>query len=223
MRLFEIIEPTYTRDKRPYSLSQRADHYSRIPDEEIIGVGGSSFVTPHEDDPHMVRKYHKKRIEMQKDGFTWYAVLVTKYHLWDNVHFPRIYVTNDVEHEKLGPIRDWTIEKLLNSGEIRQSEMKHLFARYFSGKYVDKMLSYKDMFSSIQYSHFIALCIRQVIFENTDGFQVKIEDEELARAINTLRELKSEMGNSKFDLEGDNILYRRTAQGLQLVFMDPFF
>lgn len=214
----KLIEITSTITNKPTNLDM--DDRNK-PKRHGVGdddIGHFSFVKPDEDDPHMIRKYHR-RADIIDDAFNYYVEELRKRKLWNkNIHFPRIYNTNIHQGYK-----DWEIEKLIKLSDASKTEYRALIKRYFSGEDVDAGL-YRatDKMNYMQiFLNFIVRYTGDGDGDGDEGFQVV--DEELKKALNILVEIKRNVPEiTHFDWGLDNIMFRRTSVGLQVVFTDPF-
>lgn len=210
----KLVEITSTITKKPTNLdmdNRDQPHHHGI---SMDDTGYFSFVKPDEEDPHMIRKYHR-RPDDEEDAFDYYVEELRKRKLWNkNIHFPRIYNTNVHQGYK-----DWTIEKLINTDDVSNTEYRALIKRYFSGANVDSGLIAAA--STKEYIPLLLRFIRKYTSYEAESFEV--EDEELSKALDILRDMVIDVPEiDDFDWGFDNIMFRRTSVGLQLVFTDPF-
>lgn len=213
MRLFELITHTRTRNPTAMDPVERSEpEMFSMADKQ---PGTFSFIRNDDDDPHMVRKYNKTAYHSKQDGFVVYAEFVNKYKLWDSsVHFPRIYNTND-DPDRDGSRYDWQMEKLIEWRDISAKEFLALYNRYFIAP-----VSREDLPSQMLVDDIINELL-EALHPKSDPADV-VKDEGLLSALKSLKVIRDTAGFSEFDLHINNIMYRRTAVGLQLVFSDPF-
>jgi hypothetical protein len=213
MRLFEIIQHKSTISEPPIDDEMRADPVKHGILDKHNGAS-FSFVTPG-DDPHEVRKYHKTSRGGVRDGFVLYAEYIVRHKLWDNVHFPRIYVTN-VAASHIDEFYDWTMERLTPWHEITEEEYLAMAGRYFSGPGVTEIVN------STSDEEFVDNMCRALLTALWGSHRITVIDDELDSAIVRLRQIKGAVGFDDYDLHMENIMFRRTPVGTQLVFSDPF-
>jgi hypothetical protein len=220
MRLSEIIQHKRTVSEPPIDDDMRAD-----PADHGLGNKGDdasfSFVTPA-DDPHEVRKYNRTPDNSLQDGFVLYAKYVVKHKLWDNVHFPKIYVTNQAASHGDEEFYDWTMERLTWWKDISEEEYLAMIDRYFSIPVAELLRSKGDDLSygeQFRFAQGISDILRAML---RGDMAVDVIDDELLDALRHLVAIKEEIGFKLYDLHRFNIMYRRTPVGTQLVFSDPF-
>lgn len=211
MRLFEIITHTKTSEPRGLSDEERLEPKKH----GLVGVDDSNFsFVQSDEDPHMVRKYNKSEEASRQDGFAKYVEFIVRFKLWDNnVHFPRVYNTNVVQGGDYGdPVYDWTIEKLLDWDAVSVAEYDYMNQRYFGESVNDEpRLLIQDMASRI-----LNALRGDTVMSN------EVRDPDLITAMEVLKQIKDYAGFVGYDIHKDNIMFRRTPVGMQLVFNDPF-
>jgi len=218
MKLSEITTK-HTRKHREFDPKERGH-----PEEYGLSndPGHFSFVKHDEDEPHMITKYHRRPDEMG-DAFVSYAKLLKKKKIWNkNIHFPRIYVTNDDKDAEGRVFRDWTMEKLVSWKNVSEEELRELISRYFRGPEINRFLSGKFT-PLLEYAEQIPLyCISY--FWNKNHGRFIVNNDEFKWALDFLKDIvNGEYGYiGSLDLHADNVMYRRTPVGVQLVFTDPF-
>lgn len=222
MKILEIIGHKDTSSRSTGSFADTFYDKDHLPTGgRRIGAGSQSVVMTDPDDPHMVKKFSRSPGSTKSDGFVRYAEIVAQEKLWENPHFPRIYQTNtNVDRNRLA-MKDWQIEKLNKAADIPFSELGNLAIRYFSDGIKAELRELRRYGGeqTERYSRKASSLMVDVIKgEHPD---ITITDEVLAGAVKTLFEL-SKHPKLYFDLHGGNVMYRRTAVGIQLVFMDPF-
>lgn len=212
MRLFELITHTSTVGDDNEDLGDLESQALNDPDDSSF-----SFVVPDED-PHMVKKYNKSYDASYKDGFVMYAEYVVEYKLWDeSVNFPRIYNTNATPSDReVGSRYDWRIERLIPWTEVSKEEFKAMVERYFVGPIVSR-------FGTGETERVLADGITIMLKRLLEGSsEISARDEGLSVALSWLGSIKKYYNFNGYDIHKDNIMYRRTPVGLQLVFNDPF-
>lgn len=225
MRLFEIIKHTYTQDRREFAPDERerdsgesGEEGSTKPtsDGDELESGSFSFVKP-DVDPHMIRKYHKRDHYAETDGFVLYAEYLASKELWNkNIHFPRVYNTN--QDPGYGDAHDWLIEVLVPWNYVSEKEYQAMFRRYFTGEGVERRMILDN---TALYAVAMSTMISTVCGEYGLNEDIQVKDEELAEAIRLLTEF-ADSSSAELDLHKNNIMYRRTSVGMQVVLSDPF-
>lgn len=191
-------------------------------------VGGVfSFTTPDED-PHMIRKSHKKTVgkaaeqDYMMDAFPYYARIVYENQLWDEVHFPRIY---EVKKVGQGDSARWTwrMERLRELQKLEEHQYEVLADIYFGGVRTSKKHSYPWIFST----H-----IKDAFYRKGH----RIEDDQFLSCIEMLRGMRDPIRKMAVedhplydrvlglvvDLHPGNVMVRLSGTSPQLVLLDPF-
>ncbi len=118
------------------------------------------------------------------------------------------------------------MEELVPGSKISEHEAYDLFSRYFNYHFTeDDMLHLQKEASTMHTSmrHEYLRWVGRILQELTLGRTprgVEITDQNFQEAIGMLRQMYKE--GYIADLKGDNIAFRRTPYGLQLVILDPF-
>lgn len=191
-------------------------------------LGGVFSFTSHDEDPHMIRKSHKKsagkaaEAYYMLDAFPYYARIVYENQLWDEVHFPRIY-----EVKKVGTGNDmkytWRMERLRELSKLKQHQLESIADIYFGGLRRNN----PDTYPQVLANH-----IRMAY----EGGEHSIKDEQLLACVRLLKDMKEpikQMALEDFpaykrelslfsDLHAGNIMIRLSSTSPQLILLDPF-
>lgn len=175
-----------------------------------IGRGVFSRVVPHPEDPHLVQKYNihplgPKRARVA-DGFEQYVDFLIKYNLMDNVHFPKVYKVKTVTDAGGERKNFYEIEKLYPLRQMTDEELASISENVFGSSYT---LVPSNIAERIEYA------------VTDTAWREKIKSESLKNAIEALVKISKESDFS-LDIHEDNIMFRRTPHGPQLVISDPF-
>lgn len=217
MKLQEIFEPELSQVKMNNGAIHRGILPPKTPDE--LGRGIFSRVTTHADDPHLITKYQMRSNDGYiRDLFNEYAEIIALHKLWNLIHFPRVYAIKKIVDDAGNSLHEWKIEKLVPLSAVSKNDIESLSERYFSPKIIRKLVDEK-----YHISEFCYVIERSIQYEKWDNFV----DDTLREAGKVLYEIykvldKKYPYNVSFDLHEDNIMFRRTHTGLELVFSDPF-
>lgn len=212
MKLNEIFDTQIT--SKALDAPFTPNDGNRYEDQEALGVGHFSRAFKDPDDPHMIDKeqIRKSYQDRMADGFEFFAKKVIKNKLWNEIHFPRIYVEN-VTTDKTGKKNyKWKMEKLIPLTEYSDEGLHHLAEQYFG----------EDNAIEINSGYTLASAVQDAVH----GY-IKIRDEQLMKALKILKELYKEYfeltnGGGFWDMHAANMMIRRTSVGPQLVITDPF-
>jgi hypothetical protein len=217
MKLHEIIKLKHTTDQveRPSSQKDMVKHPH----------GLYSYVKFDDEQPHTARKYSRGAHASSTDPFDTYARVIMDNELWSkSVHFPRVYERNVSDDEKYGSSTDWTMEKLISDKELSDTDIKGLLKVYFTGRSVDLLLG-ANTFSRRQALRAMSQHFADMLEHPSDlsdeVLAVKPNQRQLLYTFAKLREIKDKH-NLEADMHPGNIMYRRSGNGLQIVFNDPF-
>lgn len=216
MKLHELINHT----KKTTSQLRRSNQPEHDDDDYDgrLGSGSFSVVYPDED-PHMVKKRGRNVGNVGGDDnplpdrFVEYAAWIVDNKLWEeSVHFPRIYVTEYDEHND---IYDFTLERLHTEEKLSVDVLVGLFKRYANKKAIDIYMS-----SEVSTSYDAHYNITRIVNRALHGYDY-IKDPELLKAIKMVqREMENHTDRWEYDIHDDNLMYRITNVGPQLVFND---
>jgi len=218
-RKFHYDNPQYNDDDLSQELNY--DH-----GDGRLGTGEFAIVYPDKDDPHMVNrrgripgneKRSKHSPDMLKDSFISYAKWVVRNKLWnENIHFPRIYVT---EYDEANDIFDYKIEKLVDYRSLNRKMLLNVMYKYFTDDIMSDATTVTDLkkLKTNQLMYQMCYILDEVIYEGTKG---TVKDEEFKRGFDIL--LKGIKDNDwEWDGHRTNVMFRITGTGPQLVFTDP--
>lgn len=217
--LQEIFEPAFSHeDVRDRQFSY--DNLPEDPDEGTkLGSGTFSRVSDDKSDPHMVTKTQMRKDDGYiADMFDAYAEVIAKEQLWDMIHFPRVYAIKTYSDNAGNKRTRWRMEKLiaLSSRQVTPLDVKSLCERYFSDD------AYKEIADADFYPGEIVYQIELGVEQEELGV---IKDDTLRAACKKLRQIYIEFNRTSatmLDLHDENLMYRRSHTGLDIVFSDPF-
>jgi hypothetical protein len=203
--------------------------YIQTKDDDALGHGEFSRVTQDKDDPHMVDKQQLNRTDRSGsifvDMFDQYAEIIAEERLWEMIHFPRVYAIKKYTDEA-GEVRNkWKMEKLIELDSLDQEEIKRMTHRYFIPEVAEEVAELDaEKEDQYHYSNF-ADAISVAIHEGEwDHFRDKTLEKAAEKLEDIYTDLRQNYGYDAvaLDLHSGNIMVRRTQNGLQVVFSDPF-
>jgi hypothetical protein len=199
--------------------------YDKLPKDPRAGrkLGQGSFSRASEDksDPHLIIKSHvtKHAFGGLSDMFDEYAQIVAKEQLWNMVHFPRVYAIKTYVDPTGATQSQWHMEKLIpmKDPSVNKRELRGLCERLFV----------PDIYAEIKESDFhISEISDQIDIVVTEEVWNSIKDSTFKKACMKLDEiykkLQADDDRVKMDIHDENIMFRRTQYGLDVIFSDPF-
>lgn len=192
-------------------------------------IGSGFFSTVYNDkDEHMVKKISNN--SDMKDSYWDYADALIQSGIWEsNPHFPRIYSIKKFTHGSETHYKG-TMERLLGFGDCSNTELYTCYSNLLDvGKVADHYKamdtrdpSYKDT-NILRFISMVTTALDNAV-EN-DNYDI-VTDATLKEALQWIRQiLDSFAAKGKIfggvDIHKNNIMYRRTKYGIQLVLSDP--
>lgn len=234
MKLNEIID---LKAREIYNSPKSAEEY--LKQEKSEKKGTFSWVEDDED-PFLVRKKHltPKHDPEETDGFYVYLNKI-KNKMAENPFFPRVYEVE--KHYDSAPGNEWSksrinskVEKLFPLSQLTHAMQDILADQLFD---VDTFISYlssnaatRDLYGdsiadikeyaekrnlTLNLGVFIVF-LRKIKYYNENIWAPLIKNKKLKEALNLILDSKRIV-----DLHFDNIMFRRTPHGPQLVLSDP--
>jgi uncharacterized ubiquitin-like protein YukD len=205
MKLNEIIQSEVSiHDTKDYNPLQMGDH-----------IGTGTYYTSYEnpDDPHTIHKFSRQPT-ISHDGFKIYADYIIKYNLASkNPYFPRIYKHRTNIEPPSDLSYEFEIEKLLLYYDIRIKEFRPILELLFNDSEVEEIM---NIHSNEGITIKIARKIRLMITQN-----IKSKSKLLNQAFFIIQKIIRDNSDIYIDIHEDNIMFRRTNSGIQLVINDP--
>lgn len=161
-----------------------------------INSGLFSTVYDDDSDPHMVVKLNNFSHDIAFDAYI--AAIVKNKLTGVNPYVPRVYKRND---------KIYQIEKLVSPRVLTSEDMSAVADKM--GVYVNQ-----DDDAHQKYYHII------IYIKNRINYDQEVKSKKLKEVIDLIKNLISEHGFVN-DVGGENIMFRRTPHGYQLVFSDP--
>jgi hypothetical protein len=209
MLLNEIIQT----DIRNINLPNRKFKPSKA-QEDSIGKGRYSTVRNDPKDPHMVIKKTKfdkgTTAYHNKDVYPQFIDALINSDQKMNPYFPRIYGMKSYTDKSDDKLNKFNIEKLEDLRELSAEEMDHIIGLIMDD---DVRKAWK-----VDNERMLAWFISEAIKKNS--VRKEIKDRNLYNALTFLSEFLKK--NWFLDLHSENMMFRRTPYGPQLVITDPF-
>lgn len=212
MKLFELIttKTTNSRTRSPYDMDTLRNQRDKRFDHPDKG----SYAYGNEDpkDPHMFDKKHHFPSKLEIDPYYQYVQAIKPY-IPDNPFFPRVYVVN-IQKDSDGVTKpDYKIEKLQPGSAFSDEALMGIGERLFNDYNEDefRVAPMKEIADRL----YNAVELRRGI--------KNIKDPQLLQAIKLIKKLIDSNPNYMNDMHPENIMFRGTSVGPQLVLMDPIF
>jgi len=184
----------------------------------------------HKSDPHMFQKYN--HTPLAKDAVDGYDVFIRYLitHDIDNPHFPNVYNVKKINDQDTSYITKFDVEKLLGYKQVSVAELLVILDTSFNhdeytAKWIKELESNMENFKEGDwlYDHKLG--------ELADSIASRIDfclhdlksarSGSLKQAIKVLNTIRNEE-SLRVDIHRENVMFRRTGHGLQLVINDPF-
>jgi len=217
----------------------------RNPKVKHKGSGAFASTYQHQDRPEDVRKITKPQVVI--DGYHKYIELLQDNPDSDNPYFPKIreitryskkqepgaepakkrpinYSRNSTAHEPDAVVLSVKKEALRHLEELTYTEVAPVFERWFGTDWYKQLRKITDasidtLKSWERYDLIISSMVR-AIAKNPEKWKDDLLDEDLYNALYWLRYTVARDG-VEFDFGGNNIMYKRSPYGIQLVLTDP--
>lgn len=189
--------------------------------------GAFSTVVPDRHDPHMVRKHHHDPIvgdTDSEDAFVHFVNWMIEEKI-QNIHFPRIYNVKKITDSEGKYIYKYQIEKLIPANKLSKEELLHVVHMNFDVESIKEentraRWDAKDTTSIIRAIG--EACERVITGEGDRSIKSRSIVKALNEILNFNRWAYERDLYAHLDLvNSGNIMFRRTPQGLQIVFSDP--
>lgn len=249
MRLFEIIDvdtrravhPSVNflghRDRAKLSTVDREantdsglGHNTR--DSSVLGTG-YFYDVDQDEDPHLVNKRSRYAFVDSEDAFTiYYEALKNLGQLNSNIHFPRVYgVKTDVDKDDKEH-QTFNVEKLVPYDRLNKGQLLSVLRTFYTEEQMKKAVkkAKKNFEIDSKYGSELELSA-YIVTQMVDDIEpmiigampVEAVSEELESAIHTLQKIYDNYHPQiHVDFHEDNVMFRVTPHGAQLVFTDPF-
>ena len=230
MKLKHILEDfPKIRKKRVKRLPQQHKYFrvnepSVLRNKKVSHLGSGSFasVYAHEDRPHDVRRI--SRPSADPDAYQAYIEALENNPDYDNPYFPQIHEVTTYQGRAPATVISVKAGRLRKLYELRTEEIQAVLERWFGEDY-EKVLAKVYPIGgpgfrgedSISY-YIVPDLVRRLI--ETKKLRKMVVDQELLRAINFMDEKVLKKGVQS-DLGINNLMFRRSPSGIQIVITDP--
>lgn len=207
----------------------------RNPKVKHKGSGAFGSTYQHQDRPEDVRKITKPQKFL--DGYHKYIELLKDNPDFDNPYFPKLReITkysrrvdkeeNDASQWKASDEVVLSVKKeaLRSTEELTYEEVEQIFTRWFGEKWMDQLKKITDAsidtLKSWQRFDLIIENMVRNIAKYPENWRGALLDDDLYNALHWLK-YKVAQDGVDFDFGGQNIMYKRSPYGIQLVLTDP--
>ncbi len=181
--------------------------------------GNSARVSPSKTDPHMVVKNDKNPNE-QADNYNRYIQELIKLDLIDtNPHFPRVYNIKKITDKYNKFIYKYVMEKLVKWEALSVEEMETMADTVI----IEPLPADFNNWGEGKRWSYCYNEIMVVLEKEANDYDNLIKQKTLKYAIAQIKQIGTHIRVRPNDIGGDNIMFRRTPFGLQLVITDPFY
>lgn len=182
-------------------------------------ASGSNREVWDNDEWSINRLSSRERLNTSLDAFMLYALLLKKYNLAEsNPFFPRIYdikIYYDNENKKS---LKYNIEKLEDLHRLSWEDVRIIYQNIFQKDY--ELKSPRDF--SLKEAE-IGFIVDQIGYRiDNRGQPTLIKNKKLIEACDFIKKIMIKYKRQN-DITEQNIMFRRTARGAQLVITDPLF
>ena len=242
MKLSQILEYEFPAFRERSSTRLPDQHkYARekhlkpgvLRNKKVKHVGSGAFASTysHQDRPEDVRRI--SRSQTFKDGYWVYVQALKDHPDNSNPYFPKFREGTEY-HQRSGHVMtnrsvlSVKMERLRRLHELDNIEIESVFERWFGEQWKKSIATiYGEFFDLNSWSEpsFVLIDIMRREVENQLSSNSKIIDRQLVDALKFIRELvydKSRGGEPlSLDFGTNNIMYKRSPYGIQLVITDP--
>lgn len=193
----------------------------RNPKVKHKGSGAFASTYQHRDRPEDVRKITKP--SDFKDGYHSYIDLLKDNPDFDNPYFPKL---REITKYKRGNKQVLSVKKeaLRHMSELTYKEVVSILERWFGPQWNDEIkqivdLNVRALKTWPNYDILLSSLIRKIA-DFPEKFRERIRDKQLYDALYWLNNTVVK-GGTTFDIGVNNIMYKRSPYGIQLVLTDP--
>jgi len=224
----EIQQKTVKRLPKQHKLAHTNASVLRNKKVKHLGSGAFASAYSNQDRPEDVRKVSGQ--SSVHDGYMKFIRAVRDSSEVGNPYFPKFreaseYNDNETHSMVKRSVYSVKTERLRKLEELTKSEIAAVMERWF-GKNWSNVASQIIPPSSISGEHAVwkipAMLLVEVLSRLVKGrdFGVSVQDEDLWKAIGLIQKFTSENAPDP-DISINNIMYKRSPYGIQLVFTDP--
>ncbi len=234
LKIKDIFEYDYPKPRvrdvkrlpRQYKGDSRPSVMTRNPKVKHIGTGAFASTYSHEDRPHDIRRITRQ--QDHPDGFRKYYDKLQDHDDKDNPYFPQFSQGTTYRKNRLSVLSVQT-QRLRELRELTKAETESVLERWFGENYDyivwNKLLPNRPL-RGLPNSKgkgwgatLISALLRMIVTEN--WVRDYVIDKELKRALDFIKYNVVGPGPPEFDLGVNNIMYKRSPYGIQIVLTDP--
>lgn len=205
-------------------MSADAPYVLRNPKVKHLGSGSFASAYVNRDRPHDIRRISAPTT--QPDAYQKYIEALKKSPDYDNPYFPQIHEVTKYQDRARGDAAQTVLSvkagRLRRITELREEEIQAVLERWFGEDYESVLGNEYPLGGTraqpgdISYYMFPAL-VRKIIEDKK--FRKKVVDQDLLRAAIFIGKLVTK--RVRTDLGVNNLMYRRSPSGIQIVITDP--
>lgn len=225
MKILDLLETIQTDIVDKNYNGKFRTNWGQKHDPTLLGTGYYSNVRKDKTSPHQVVKNSSS--PSSGDKFQYFARYIAEpgKGRMDNVHIPKIYAIGNYTDKNGSTIQKYKMERLRPLHELSREEVQVMMESLFdleSEEFIQSMQEYSEatdypikhlMTDYRMLSFFIKKCAM-------DGDYDGIASSELIDAIKIVREVVKKTAGYP-DIHDENVMFRRTSVGPQLVISDP--
>lgn len=212
MDILNLLEAQFATNMRDVKASTSLGS-TYAPKTKDLEKGSFSAVKPDSKDPHMVKKFARMARSENDEGFKAFVMFLHKNGFDDNIHMPRVYDVKTIRGNDGIIIDSYKMEKLIPMHAIPRKELY----KYYQHIAPNKDIQFLKFMPVDDYLHSsLAGLISSAISHEPPDFAI----DTLNQACKIVADAIVATGGTK-DIYPDNLMFRRTAQGIQIVFSDP--
>jgi len=210
MRIQDLLEAPFTTDVIDKRTNRDLRQFRQRNTER--NPEGAFSLVKQDKDPHMMKKSSRNATPSGfTEGFKAF-IMFLKNNDFENIHFPRVYEVKTIQGKDGYEIDKFKVEKLIDGYQIDKELMRN---------YVRNILpdSATEDYDDSEINHtLLAMYIQDAV----DGRGRPFKEDTLNDACNIIsRALHATGGNN--DIHQNNIMFRQTNRGIQVVINDPIF
>lgn len=222
LNLLEIIQTDVV--EKNYNGTFRTK-YGQKHDPTLLGTGYYSNVRKDKTSPHQVVKNSSS--PSSGDKFQYFARYIAEpgKGRMDNVHIPKIYAIGKYTDKNGSTIQKYKMERLRPLHELSHEEVRVMMESLFdveSDPFIESMERYSEATDNpverlMGSYRMLSFFIKRAALSGDYSF---IASDELIAAIGIIRKVLDKTAGYP-DIHDENVMFRRTSVGPQLVISDP--
>lgn len=211
MHISKLLEAPFNTTVRDVQSKKELANYSKKP--KNLSHGTFSAVKDDPQDPHMVRKFSiNGRHPYDSEGFKAFITYILQNGYQENIHMPRVYDMKTIRGSDGYELDSYRVEKLIPMNSVSREELVAYTEMVMDNPEI------KDDYSISLISSILAEEVNIAVEE----FQPYFKLDSLNEACHIVA-MALQATNGTNDINNNNLMFRRTGSGLQLVFSDPIY